>query len=391
MALCIGYLLIQLFVNGRFGMLDFEVYYKAGERLLNGENLYRRASLEAGGDGFFRYKYAPTAAFYFIPFSILPFKIAGILYWVVLSFILAHICWLSYQHFTNIQANQFKQQPWLMLLAAIILGVHIEAEFNLGQVNMLLLWLYVLTARLWLNNKASYWVALPWAISIFLKPYALIFLPFFLWYRNYKLIVFWLAWLLLLTLVILPFYGNIEFWWIQQLEWLREISIEFTINQDLKYARNNPTIFAVLVRYTPLFLLEWRGTSLKLLQLIVLAIMGILGIGWLSKRRRSTITERWIEWALLLPILPLIALSSTNLFILLYPLVLGLLLCWHRLHLAYKIIAIIGMILQGLNIRDLWGAWAPYWDQLGIVGLGGLVLVLVWFLVYQKPLQKQRE
>ena len=48
--------LIMNIVNGRFEMVDFEVYYRAAERILSGSELY---GIKEDGD--YVFKYAPNA------------------------------------------------------------------------------------------------------------------------------------------------------------------------------------------------------------------------------------------------------------------------------------------------------------------------------------------
>ena len=50
-------------INERFDLVDFEVYFRTAGRMLDGSELYRIES-----DGHFVYKYAPSAALYFLPF-----------------------------------------------------------------------------------------------------------------------------------------------------------------------------------------------------------------------------------------------------------------------------------------------------------------------------------
>ncbi len=50
------YMLLEI-KNNRFWLSDFQVYHKAAGRIIDGENLY-----QGEADGFYRYKYSPTAA-----------------------------------------------------------------------------------------------------------------------------------------------------------------------------------------------------------------------------------------------------------------------------------------------------------------------------------------
>ena len=76
--------------NHGINLPDFEVYYRSALRLLGGDNLYRIES-----DGHFVFKYSPACAMMFIPFTIFPFSIAKVLYWIFLTGISAYAFFLS--------------------------------------------------------------------------------------------------------------------------------------------------------------------------------------------------------------------------------------------------------------------------------------------------------
>ena len=56
-------------------MRDFEVNYRAGERLRAGESLYRTS------DGHYMFKYFPSSALLYVPFSLLPLPVAKVLWY----------------------------------------------------------------------------------------------------------------------------------------------------------------------------------------------------------------------------------------------------------------------------------------------------------------------
>ena len=64
-------------------------------------------------------------------------------------------------------------------LGALVLGKLIGREFALGQVNLLILGL-ILTSLLFYQNGRDGRAGLFWALSLFFKPYALVFLPYFI-------------------------------------------------------------------------------------------------------------------------------------------------------------------------------------------------------------------
>ncbi len=126
--------------NHRFRSSDFKVYYRAGERLINSENLYRPDI-----DGHYYYKYSPTAALYFVPAALLPLELAKVLHWTVMALT---ACLGFYLALLMVRPNFHDDDPKLInnliLLTGLILSVHIEREFYLGQVNHILLVLFLL-------------------------------------------------------------------------------------------------------------------------------------------------------------------------------------------------------------------------------------------------------
>src|SRR6185437_10133052 len=65
-------------IRWNHGMADFAVNYRAGQRILHGETLYRTA------DGHYMFKYFPSAALIYAPFTALPIELAMVC-WFLLS------------------------------------------------------------------------------------------------------------------------------------------------------------------------------------------------------------------------------------------------------------------------------------------------------------------
>ena len=70
-------------VNDKFHLVDFEVYYRTAVRMIEGGPIYRIDT-----DGHFVYKYAPTAALFFIPFTLISFELSQWLFWFLLALVL---------------------------------------------------------------------------------------------------------------------------------------------------------------------------------------------------------------------------------------------------------------------------------------------------------------
>ena len=75
----------------RGDMVDFQVNYQAGGRLLEGEGLYRT------DDGHFMFKYLPFSALLYAPLSLLPLELAKAIWYVILILCSVGIFYMSYK------------------------------------------------------------------------------------------------------------------------------------------------------------------------------------------------------------------------------------------------------------------------------------------------------
>ncbi len=359
--------------NHRFLQTDFEVYYRAAGRLFQGENLYRPVE-----DGHFHYKYSPVAAVFFLPFSLASFPAARVLYWLFLSGATLFCFYLS---LTLIKPD-FKKSPEqvnrLLLVAGLILGLHVQQELHLGQVNQLLLLSYVLMFYLFLKGKTIP-AAILWAAGIFLKPFGFIFLPYFLIKRRYGIIAYFVAALVLFSFVPLVFYGAHDLIG-QNQHWFRELEIELSHKQNL-LAAGNHTLFSVMARFTPLRYLHFTSSVARIYQITGLILLGSLML-YTLRRGRSIPQSNVLEFAFLTSLIPLLAFTSSNAFIFTELAVLLILFNFDRLHSVFKYLAAGGFIALGINMHDLVGDRIfQYLEGISLVAWGAIAaLVVLLFL-----------
>ncbi|MCP4438301.1 MAG: DUF2029 domain-containing protein [Aureispira sp.] len=358
-------------LNGRFQLVDFEVYYKAATRAISGENLYRPEE-----DGFFRYKYSITAALFFIPLSVLPLFASKVCYWFLLTFTMV----FGYRLLHTLTARPFQSKIYGPLLLTGILGlVSTELELHLGQVNFIILSLLLGTAYFYKKQKQLS-AALLWAISIFLKPFGLILLPYFIVRKEFKLLGFFFSLATLLFFLPILFYGWTGLWEQTQL-WMQELSIEMSKKQDLLQEANH-TIFSVIARYTPLAYITFSDSIIKIYQLVLLSSLGLIV---LFAMRKTKDMEDHIpyDFAYLIALIPMLSFTDKNAFLFVLPLIFMLLINFHKLPKLAKFLSVLGLFLYGGNVRELWmripapgyDNAALCWDALSFITIGSL---LVW-------------
>lgn len=359
------------FINHRFSMPDLEVYVKAADRLMQGEELYRTA--EEDPYEHYVFKYSPPAAMLFIPISFFGSVTAKYVYWGLLTIMLAQILYLSQRIFNTKSAAGTKISLNLILLI-IITGTHFFRELHLGQVNLLLLWLYVLAMAAYFRDKEIL-TGIPLAISIFIKPFALIFVPFLLLTGKFRASISFLLSALTLFLLPLIFYPDVNHYLGLYGSWFKELSIELGNKQDLLEAGNH-TLFSLLARFTPLRLIPLDGNTRLVFQVMVLALLGLLLL-WNIIREKS-VSSRMNMFALLTALIPLLAFTSYNAFIFTLPLLASLIFSFRRLGFFSKILFVVSCLLIGGNIYDLagpvlfnilWGASVYSWGTIGLIAI----------------------
>jgi hypothetical protein len=175
-------------------MVDFGVNYQAGGRLLKGEALYRTA------DGHFMFKYLPFSAFLYLPLSLLPLEVAKAIWYTMLVLCSVGLFYMSYK----IVSNQGQIVPAMMIFPALILAKFFVREMKLGQINIIVT--LILLLMVWsLISRRHARSGLLWGLATALKPYGMIFLPYFLVKREWKALLSGIAFVLFALLCSLRF------------------------------------------------------------------------------------------------------------------------------------------------------------------------------------------
>jgi hypothetical protein len=200
-------LLILIFIveniNGRFWLNDFKVYCGGALAFLHGEPVY--GVLFALGSGYF--KYSPFTSILFIPLSLLPYTVACVIHYFVLSGAIIGT-FLVLWHIINsyLFSRRIKNANVLLSLAFVCILVHIVRELHLGNINVVLLFALSLSLLFILKSRMV-WAGILLAVVIITKPFLiLLFIPLIL-RKHIKLLFATGASLLLFVLVPAIFTG----------------------------------------------------------------------------------------------------------------------------------------------------------------------------------------
>ena len=269
------------------GMADFEVSYRAGQRLGAGETLYQQA------DGHYMFKYLPASAMIYYPLAHLPLEIAKATWFAIMLLALA---W----SFALVgRMVPLPHRRYLLLLSGLVLAKYFLHEFHLGQINILAMTVMLLAScELSVGDDSRHEAAAGVLIGIAtaMKPYAAVFLPYFVLERKWTAIAASVAALaigLALPAIFYGVHGNVDL--------LRQWAV--TLSQSTPSLLTNADNVSVLA-----FFAKWLGSSrfavgasLAVLGALALLMLAVIVRGGHEPKRAV------LECGMLLTLIPLIS------------------------------------------------------------------------------------
>jgi len=285
--------LVGLFLwKGQKGMIDFEVNNTAGKRIRAGETLYRQE------DGHYQFKYPPFAAFLYVPVSFLPLGAAKLAWFLLILASSVLVFNLSYA----LVRPEAKKAWVLRVFPPLILAKFFLRELQLGQINALITALLLATVTVLIRKEdrpggaREGWAGILWGTSFALKPYALIFLPYWVLKKKFLVLAGGVLMLILAFLVPTLYYGPAGNTQVHK-EWLDSLS------------RSTPALFGTQDNVSLIALFtKWTGRP-QLSRALYLMTVAVLAIIFLFLVIRGRIIPRGIvlESALLLILIPIVS------------------------------------------------------------------------------------
>jgi hypothetical protein len=283
-------LILFFFLRAKDDMADFGVNYQAGQRLRNGETLYRTA------DGHWQFKYFPFSAFLYLPLTLLPFVTAKAVWFAIVALASVMIFVISSKLIDH-KANTFFSPA---VLAGLVLARYFLRELQLGQINAPITLLMVLA--IWFLSESS---RRPTGalggplvgLGTALKPYALAFFPYLALRKRWTGLASSLAVLGLCILAPALFYG-----WKGNLVVLAEWRSSLTASTpSLLSSQDNVSLLAFLLKRT-----HDLGLSL-IIYGVVVAVLCVLVAFLVLRGNRLSGPRTALEGFLLLALIPLIS------------------------------------------------------------------------------------
>lgn len=223
---------------------DFRVYYKAGGDFINGKNIYFREDQEITP-----YKYSPFFAFVFSPLSLLPIKASAAVFFAInfaLTIVFFRLAYYLVQTSGIVSVFSGREQVLIYGLTLLCSFRYILLVWDSGQVNILMCVL-VLAALSYLSNNKAVGTGAFFAASVLIKYTPAIFIPYLLFKRKYKAvlwtIIFTGAFLLVPALVV-----GLEKEYSYLSSWIPSI-ISTSLDKFSYIDFKNQSIYSMLLRF----------------------------------------------------------------------------------------------------------------------------------------------
>jgi Glycosyltransferase family 87 len=316
----------------RAELVDFAVPRIAAERFLAHETLYRP------DDGHYQYKYLPAFALAMVPFTWVPKQVAEVT-WFALT---VAMTWAFLRLSLAALPDRRRSERMLIWLTLLLNAKFLVKELGFGQFNLpvgLLLIGAVIAAQRGRGLAAGASIA----VGVFVKPYALVLVPWLVWTLGWRpFVVFCLVLAAGLALPA-PFYG-----WDGNLmllhEWYRTV-VE-TTEPNLLVFEN--------VSFASMWA-KWIQPGAMASRLALLSAIGAVAAGVAVMWRRQHVAEpNYLEGAYFFVLVPLLSPQGWDYVLLLgVPAYMLLVDRFGDLSVAWRGIVLLGFFLTSFTIFDV--------------------------------------
>jgi hypothetical protein len=314
-------------------MADFDVYRRAGARAAAGEALYRVE------DEHYQLKYLPAFAILAIPAALLPATAAKGLWFIgSVALIPVLLAW------SLALLPSRRKAAWVLAgITLLVMAKFYGHELVLGQVNLLLTAL-ILAAVLLVARGREAPAGLFLALAVIVKPYAVIFLPWFAALRAWRALgaaCAGVAAALVLPALVYGVRGAVAL----HLDWWHTVTTSTAPNLL------NPDNVSIAAMYA-----KWIGIGPPAARLAAVTAAALLGLAALAFLRRGRAHPAGLEAALLLTMIPLLSPQGWDyVFLLSTPAVMYLVNYDADLPVPLRLLTWLTLAAIGLSVYDVLG------------------------------------
>ncbi len=291
-ALLLGFLTAAFHYRIRHHMADFEVNYRAGQRLRAAETLYR---IE---DEHYMFKYLPASAILYAPLTLASLPAAKAIWygWILICSVL--LVYLAYRFLPRGEGKSL----WTWLFPALILSKYFLREWDLGQINtvvsVVLLGMIGCLGRERPGSRTGREIGagVSWGLGVALKPYALIYLPYLVLKGRWAGLAAGMSTIGAALAAPALYYGARGNLAVHR-EWFTTLSRS---TPGLLDSQDNISLFALFLKWT-----DERRLALVLAVCAVAALA--LLVLWMVRRGRAQSGTDYLDGSVLLLCIPLVS------------------------------------------------------------------------------------
>ena len=276
---------VMYVVRVRTEMADFAVYRTAGQRALQAEPLYR------ADDGHYQFKYLPAFALAMAPFAWVGPEVAKAA-WYALS---VALLWVFVASSVQGLPDRRRSTAVLVWLTILLMAKFYAHELNLGQTNVLL-GVVLVSGLLAAQRGHALLAGALVGIGVFVKPYAVILLPWLLpgvGLQGVAAAAVVLAIGLLMPALVYGWMGNVNL----VVDWYRTVTETTAPNLLLPENVSIATMWA-----------KWLGPGALASRMAVATVaLAVIAVAWAVGRRSRVPAPAYLEFGLLMLLVPLIS------------------------------------------------------------------------------------
>ena len=261
---------------------DFIIFYNVGNIFINDiENLYNQTYY------LWDFRYLPLSALFFIPFSILTFEVAFVIFNfcnLILNFLICIILFKIIKLIRNVD-HEKDDKRIILYISIYLMGLPHVLNYIYGQINLYITFFILLSLYIFLKFSDFKWQfigSLILGISIIIKPTAIFLIPFLIIInfdlKNKKLKFDFFKSIIRLVGVSTPILLNLIFFFLYPSLWNGFLDTNFT--------GSNPIALNFSFSITKLITNFCYFFNIPFNQLFILiAVLGIVGgFGFIAKR-----------------------------------------------------------------------------------------------------------
>ena len=378
-------LLIFQNINGRFWLNDFRVFYLAAKAFVHDDPVYlQQFGLSSG-----YFKYSPFSLLIFIPFSILPYFYAKLVYYLICTAFISLTIIASKNIWKELFGEKMQNSIYILIIAAIVGGGHLFREMHLGNINLLLLFALLFNLKLILTNKQKS-AGLLFALILLIKPHFVVLIPLLL-VRKKWLTLFSMTAGLGIGFIIPALFIGITKDISLHTDWINTI-----LMHNATFLDSQNTIHIIFYN---IFVKHISTDPGSLYVLILVALIALMILYFVLKNLKLERSSKEIqvarnnfsfEYLLIISLIPSLVLTDTEHFMFTLPLIAFILIyLFYSGNIKLIIISGVSFLLYFGNWGDVLGKYSYLPAQYGALGIGNLMIIGTSMYIFIRKIKTQ--